>query len=61
VQPVWPGAELALTLLATEGRHYTLLFSHEFARCLWRTGSHIASRCRLQPIPESTRRALSSR
>jgi hypothetical protein len=42
VQPVWPGAELALTLLASEGRHYTLLFSHDFARCFWRTGSHIS-------------------
>lgn len=42
VQPIWPGAEQALTLLAGEGRHYTLLFSHEFARCYWRTGSHIS-------------------
>lgn len=42
VQPMWPGAELALSLLATEGRHYTLLFSHDFARCFWRTGSHIS-------------------
>lgn len=42
VQPMWPGAELALSLLATEGRHYTLLFSHEFARCFWRAGSHIS-------------------
>ncbi len=42
VQPVWPGAEPALTLLAREGRHYTLLFSHDFARCFWRTGAHIS-------------------
>jgi hypothetical protein len=42
VQPVWPGAEQALSLLASEGRHYTLLFSHEFARCFWRTGAQIS-------------------
>jgi hypothetical protein len=42
VQPVWPGAEQALTLLATEGRHYTLLFSHDFARSFWRTGAHMS-------------------
>jgi len=27
----WPGAEEALSLLSGEGRHFTLLFSHEFA------------------------------
>jgi hypothetical protein len=32
VRPIWPGAEAATALLAEEGRHYTLLFSHEFAR-----------------------------
>ena len=42
VQPVWPGNEQALSLLASEGRHYTLLFSHEFARCFWRTGAQIS-------------------
>ncbi len=42
VRPVWPGGEEALALLATEGRHYTLLFSHEFARCFWRTGAHMS-------------------
>ena len=41
VQPAWPGTEQALTLLASEGRHYTLLFSHDFARSFWRAGSHI--------------------
>jgi hypothetical protein len=38
----WPGAEEALSLLSGEGRHFTLLFSHEFARCFWRTGAHIS-------------------
>lgn len=42
VQPVWPGTEQALTLLAGEGRYYTLLFSHEFARSFWRKGSQIS-------------------
>ncbi len=42
VRPVWPGAEEALALLSTEGRHFTLLFSHDFARCFWRTGAHMS-------------------
>jgi len=42
VQPIWPGAEQALTLLASEGRHFTLLFSHEFASCFWRSGAQIS-------------------
>src|ERR1035437_10728836 len=42
VRRSWPGGEQALTLLAEEGRHYTLLFSHDFARCFWKTGSQMA-------------------
>jgi hypothetical protein len=42
IQPIWPGAEQALTLLSSEGRYYTLLFSHEFARCFWKTGAHMS-------------------
>ena len=42
VRPIWPGAEEALALMAVEGRHYTLIFSHEFARCFWRTGAHMS-------------------
>jgi hypothetical protein len=38
----WPGTEPALTLLAGEGRYFALLFSHEFARCFWRTGSYMS-------------------
>jgi hypothetical protein len=38
----WPGTEQALSLLASEGRYYSLLFSHEFARCFWRSGSHMS-------------------
>jgi hypothetical protein len=37
----WPGTEQALELLASEGRYYTLLFSHDFARCFWRAGAQI--------------------
>jgi hypothetical protein len=37
----WPGTEPAIALLAKEGRHYTLLFSHDFARCFWRGGAHM--------------------
>jgi hypothetical protein len=42
VRPGWEGAEAALTLLASEGRYYTLIFSHDFARCFWRTGAHMS-------------------
>lgn len=42
VRPLWPGAEEALFLLSTEGRHFTLIFSHEFARCFWRSGAQMS-------------------
>jgi hypothetical protein len=42
VRPAWPGTEPALALLAEEGRHFTLLFSHEFAHCFWRSGAHMS-------------------
>jgi hypothetical protein len=42
VQPSWPGNEQALNLVASEGRHYGLLFSHEFARSYWRSGARIS-------------------
>jgi len=41
IRPAWPGGEQALTLLSEEGRYFTLLFSHDFARAFWRTGAHI--------------------
>lgn len=41
IQPLWPGTEQALTLLAGESRFYALLFSHEFARSFWRSGACI--------------------
>jgi len=42
VRPGWDGADQAMSLLASEGRYYTLIFSHEFARCFWRTGAHMS-------------------
>jgi hypothetical protein len=42
VRPTWPGAEEALVLLASEGRHFTLIFSHEFVRCFWRSGAQMS-------------------
>jgi len=41
VRTAWPGNEQALALLAVEGRHFTLLFSHDFARGFWRTGAQM--------------------
>lgn len=51
IRPQWPGAEEALSLLSTEGRHFTLLFSHEFARCFWRSGAHISFRVPAMTYP----------
>ena len=42
VGPKWPGSDEALTLLSGEGRHFTLIFSHEFASCFWRKGAHMS-------------------
>jgi hypothetical protein len=42
IRPVWPGAEQALVVLASEGRYFALLFSAEFAQCFWRTGALIS-------------------
>lgn len=49
IQPVWPGNEMAIALIATEGRYYALLFSHDFARSFWRTGTSISFR-----VPSTT-------
>jgi hypothetical protein len=42
IRQPWPGSEPAIGLLAEEGRHFTLLFTHEFARCFWRSGGHMS-------------------
>jgi hypothetical protein len=41
VDAAWPGSEQALELLSAEGRYYTLLFSHDFARSFWRAGAQM--------------------
>jgi hypothetical protein len=41
ILPDWPGAEEAVTLLATEGRFNALIFSHDFARSLWKKGAQM--------------------
>jgi hypothetical protein len=42
VRQIWPGTEPAIALLAEEGRHFTLLFSHDFASCFWRPGGQMS-------------------
>ena len=42
IRPEWPGTEQALNELSNEGRHYTLLFSHDFAQSFWRTGAQMS-------------------
>jgi len=42
VLPEWPGSERALELLSDEGRHFALLFSHDFARSFWKTGAQMS-------------------
>ncbi len=44
IQPTWPGTDQAIAVLATEGRYFCLLFSHDFAQCFWRTGTAISFR-----------------
>jgi hypothetical protein len=56
IRPVWPGAEQALLLLASEGRYYSLLFSHDFAQCFWRTGARISF-----SVPSTTYPRVNSR
>jgi hypothetical protein len=41
ISPEWPGAEEAAALLVTEGRYYSLVFSHDFARALWKRGAQM--------------------
>jgi len=37
----WVDFEGAIVLLSEGRRYYTLLFSHEFARCFWKPGAQI--------------------
>jgi hypothetical protein len=42
IRPIWPGADEAIALLAGESRVLSLIFSHEFARCFWRSGAQMS-------------------
>lgn len=42
IRVAWPGPGQALDCLSTEGRHYALLFSHDFAKYYWRTGARVS-------------------
>lgn len=41
ISPDWPGTEGAVRLVATEGRYYALIFSHEFAHAFWMKGAQM--------------------
>jgi len=41
ISPEWPGSEEAIEILVTEGRYYSLVFSHDFARALWKRGAQM--------------------
>jgi len=41
IQPDWVGMDEAVALLCTEGRYYALVFSHDFARAIWKQGAQM--------------------
>lgn len=53
IRPEWSGMPEAINLLATENRHYALLFSHEFARAFWNKGAQMTF---IVPAASYTRR-----
>lgn len=42
IRSAWLGKENALETLASEGRHFALVFSHDFVRYFWKTGAQIS-------------------
>ena len=42
IQLTWPGLDAAVHHLSLGSRYYALLFSHDFARCYWKTGERIS-------------------
>ena len=38
----WPELERAVALLSTQGRYYALVFSHDFARAVWKKGAQMS-------------------
>jgi hypothetical protein len=41
ISPEWPGTDEAVALLTAEGRFFALVFSHDFARALWKKGAQM--------------------
>jgi hypothetical protein len=41
IGPEWPGDGKAVSILATEGRIFALIFSHDFARAFWNRGTQM--------------------
>jgi hypothetical protein len=58
VEAHWTTFDDAVDHLAAGRRYYTLLFSHEFARCFWKRGSQISF---VVPAASYTRRDKSGR
>jgi hypothetical protein len=56
IRPDWPGDESALDHLSIEGRHYTLLFAHDFAQSFWRTGAQMSFMIPAATYPRVTAR-----
>jgi len=52
----WAGAEEALELLNAEGRYFALIFSHDFARALWKKGEQMNF-----VVPSSTYRRMNGK
>jgi hypothetical protein len=52
----WTGFEAAVTALLEHHSYYALLFSHEFAQCIWKPGSEITF-----VVPESFFRRRSAK
>lgn len=56
IRSEWPGQEEAVELLTTEGRFYSLVFSHEFARAFWKNGAQMSF-----VVPSATYSRISSK
>jgi hypothetical protein len=41
IRTEWSGTEDAIAFLCTEGRYYALIFSHDFARAIWKQGAQM--------------------
>jgi hypothetical protein len=41
IQAEWMSLEEAIAVLCTESRYYALIFSHDFARAIWKQGAQM--------------------